>query len=162
MTCHGNSGEVPADPASRRVSARGTENSLSMRIDRSYLKGESVSDRQQGICAEFYPDGALKHLANYREGEQRGWALDLDAQGTRATVTKVEAYQPSEEEGEGSYATWVEDWIGIIFEEAKLVLRCNFCGKTRHEVRKLIAGPNCFICDECVGLCQEILAGEVV
>ncbi|GMU51461.1 MAG: hypothetical protein AMXMBFR33_06070 [Candidatus Xenobia bacterium] len=133
-----------------------------MRIDRSYLRGETVSDRQQGICAEFYPDGALKHLANYREGEQCGWALDLDAQGTRATVTKVEAYQPSKEEGEGSYATWVEDWIGIIFEEAEFVLRCTFCGKTRNQVRKLIAGPTCFICDECVGLCQEILASEVV
>ena len=40
------------------------------------------------------------------------------------------------------------------------VLRCSFCGKTQHEVGKLIAGPNVFICDECVGLCDDIVSGE--
>ncbi|HID55801.1 TPA: ATP-dependent Clp protease ATP-binding subunit ClpX [Candidatus Poribacteria bacterium] len=37
-------------------------------------------------------------------------------------------------------------------------LRCSFCGKTKNEVRKLIQGPGVFICDECVELCNEILA----
>ena len=41
-------------------------------------------------------------------------------------------------------------------------LRCSFCGKIQHEVRKLIAGPTVFICDECVGLCVDIIAGEGV
>lgn len=36
-------------------------------------------------------------------------------------------------------------------------LLCSFCGKDHEEVRKLIAGPTVFICDECVRLCQEIL-----
>jgi hypothetical protein len=40
------------------------------------------------------------------------------------------------------------------------VLHCSFCGKTQHEVSKLIAGPNVFICDECVGLCDDIVSGE--
>lgn len=39
-------------------------------------------------------------------------------------------------------------------------LRCSFCGKSRKEVRKLISGPKVFICDECVGLCNEIIAKE--
>lgn len=39
-------------------------------------------------------------------------------------------------------------------------LRCSFCGKTRDQVRKLIAGPTIYICDECVGLCNEIMAEE--
>jgi len=39
-------------------------------------------------------------------------------------------------------------------------LRCSFCGKTRDQVRKLIAGPTVYICDECVGLCNEIMAEE--
>ncbi len=39
-------------------------------------------------------------------------------------------------------------------------LRCSFCGKSRDQVRKLIAGPTVYICDECVGLCNEILAEE--
>lgn len=39
-------------------------------------------------------------------------------------------------------------------------LRCSFCGKNRDQVRKLIAGPTVYICDECVGLCNEIMAEE--
>ena len=39
-------------------------------------------------------------------------------------------------------------------------LHCSFCGKSQHEVEKLIAGPAVYICDECVGLCNEILALE--
>ena len=36
-------------------------------------------------------------------------------------------------------------------------VRCSFCGKQRSEVRKLIAGPNVYICNECVELCREIV-----
>ena len=43
---------------------------------------------------------------------------------------------------------------------AKKVLSCSFCGKTRHEVRELIAGPSIFVCDECVGLCNDIIDGN--
>ncbi|MGN6670482.1 MAG: ATP-dependent Clp protease ATP-binding subunit ClpX [Candidatus Nucleicultricaceae bacterium] len=39
-------------------------------------------------------------------------------------------------------------------------LHCSFCGKSQHEVKKLIAGPNVFICDECVDLCIEIIREE--
>jgi ATP-dependent Clp protease ATP-binding subunit ClpX len=42
--------------------------------------------------------------------------------------------------------------------DAKGTCYCSFCGKSQHEVRKLIAGPNVFICDECVELCLGILA----
>jgi hypothetical protein len=41
-------------------------------------------------------------------------------------------------------------------------LYCSFCGKSQHEVRKLIAGPSTFICDECIEGCVEILGGKVV
>ena len=39
-------------------------------------------------------------------------------------------------------------------------LTCSFCGKTQDQVKKLIAGPNAFICNECVELCNEILDEE--
>jgi ATP-dependent Clp protease ATP-binding subunit ClpX len=45
-------------------------------------------------------------------------------------------------------------------ETTKETLHCSFCGKSQHEVRKLIAGPNVFICDECVDLCIEIIREE--
>jgi endopeptidase Clp ATP-binding regulatory subunit (clpX) len=42
----------------------------------------------------------------------------------------------------------------------KEVLHCSFCGKSQHEVKKLIAGPNVFVCDECVDLCVDIIREE--
>jgi ATP-dependent Clp protease ATP-binding subunit ClpX len=42
----------------------------------------------------------------------------------------------------------------------KNTLYCSFCGKSQHEVRKLIAGPTVFICDECVELCMDIIRDE--
>ena len=44
--------------------------------------------------------------------------------------------------------------------EAKNTLFCSFCGKSQHEVKKLIAGPTVFICDECVELCMDIIKEE--
>ncbi len=40
-------------------------------------------------------------------------------------------------------------------------LYCSFCGKSQHEVKKLIAGPSVFICDECIDLCNDIIREEV-
>ncbi|MGI9228417.1 MAG: ATP-dependent Clp protease ATP-binding subunit ClpX [Gammaproteobacteria bacterium] len=45
--------------------------------------------------------------------------------------------------------------------EGDRLLYCSFCGKSQHEVRKLIAGPSVFICDECVELCNDIIREEV-
>ena len=40
-------------------------------------------------------------------------------------------------------------------------LKCSFCGKSQEQVRKLIAGPGVYICDECIDLCNEILDEEL-
>ena len=40
-------------------------------------------------------------------------------------------------------------------------LYCSFCGKSQHEVKKLIAGPSVFICDECIALCNDIIRDEL-
>ena len=45
-------------------------------------------------------------------------------------------------------------------DKSKNTLYCSFCGKSQHEVRKLIAGPTVFICDECVELCMDIIKEE--
>ncbi|MBA4749859.1 MAG: ATP-dependent Clp protease ATP-binding subunit ClpX [Alphaproteobacteria bacterium] len=45
-------------------------------------------------------------------------------------------------------------------DKTKEILHCSFCGKSQHEVKKLIAGPSVFICDECVDLCLEIIREE--
>ena len=41
-------------------------------------------------------------------------------------------------------------------------LRCSFCGKSQNEVKRLIAGPNVYICNECVELCQDIIEEEFI
>jgi ATP-dependent Clp protease ATP-binding subunit ClpX len=46
-------------------------------------------------------------------------------------------------------------------QDSGKLLYCSFCGKSQHEVRKLIAGPSVFICDECVELCNDIIREEV-
>ena len=46
-------------------------------------------------------------------------------------------------------------------EDSGKLLYCSFCGKSQHEVKKLIAGPSVFICDECVELCNDIISEEL-
>ncbi|MES2771740.1 MAG: ClpX C4-type zinc finger protein, partial [Pseudomonadota bacterium] len=41
------------------------------------------------------------------------------------------------------------------------MLYCSFCSKSQHEVKKLIAGPSVFICDECIELCNDIVRDEI-
>ncbi len=53
-----------------------------------------------------------------------------------------------------------EDRPGRTGDSSK-ILYCSFCGKSQHEVRKLIAGPSVFICDECVELCNDIIREEL-
>jgi ATP-dependent Clp protease ATP-binding subunit ClpX len=46
-------------------------------------------------------------------------------------------------------------------EEGGKLLYCSFCAKSQQEVKKLIAGPSVFVCDECVELCNDIIKEEV-
>jgi ClpX C4-type zinc finger len=48
----------------------------------------------------------------------------------------------------------------VTSSDSKNTLYCSFCGKSQQEVRKLIAGPTVFICDECVELCKDIMQEE--
>ncbi|MGA2392765.1 MAG: ClpX C4-type zinc finger protein, partial [Candidatus Lustribacter sp.] len=48
------------------------------------------------------------------------------------------------------------------FGDEKGQLKCSFCGKSQEQVRKLIAGPGVYICDECIDLCNEIIDEELV
>jgi ATP-dependent Clp protease ATP-binding subunit ClpX len=47
------------------------------------------------------------------------------------------------------------------FNDEKGQLKCSFCGKTQEQVRKLVAGPGVYICDECIELCNEIIDEEL-
>ncbi len=61
-----------------------------------------------------------------------------------------------------AYRIWIERMTDTCnSEDNGKLLYCSFCGKSQHEVRKLIAGPSVFICDECVSLCNDIIREEV-
>jgi ATP-dependent Clp protease ATP-binding subunit ClpX len=62
--------------------------------------------------------------------------------------------------GPSGKRTEMSDDKGGRSEDGKL-LYCSFCGKSQHEVRKLIAGPSVFVCDECVELCNDIIREEM-
>lgn len=47
------------------------------------------------------------------------------------------------------------------FGDEKSQLKCSFCGKSQDQVRKLVAGPGVYICDECIELCNEIIEEEL-
>ena len=49
----------------------------------------------------------------------------------------------------------------IKFNDEKGQLKCSFCGKNQEQVRKLVAGPGVYICDECIELCNEIIEEEI-
>ncbi len=57
-------------------------------------------------------------------------------------------------------AAWEEDAVARIGDGADL-LKCSFCGKSQKQVKKLIAGPGVYICDECIELCNEIIEEEL-
>ena len=47
------------------------------------------------------------------------------------------------------------------YTDDKSQLKCSFCGKTQEQVKKLVAGPGVYICDECIELCNEIIEEEL-
>ena len=59
----------------------------------------------------------------------------------------------------GNYMSIDKDGSG---EDSGKILYCSFCGKSQNDVRKLIAGPSVFICDECVDLCNDIIREEIL
>jgi hypothetical protein len=69
---------------------------------------------------------------------------------------KVEAARPDAPDGRALSPA------GTIGREPNNTLYCSFCGKSQHDVRKLIAGPTVFICDECIELCNDIIENEEI
>src|ERR1700761_4159805 len=53
-----------------------------------------------------------------------------------------------------------DSWVARIGDGGDL-LKCSFCGKSQKQVKKLIAGPGVYICDECIDLCNEIIEEEL-
>lgn len=135
-----------------------------MPLDAKALHGVYSTTRRDGLYAEFYPDGSLKlygYFVNAPNGTSlRRMALSISHGGTEASLEDMTLSQfPDDGDVRDAEALdeWAEGWIGEIERAAAGVRSCSFCQKRQDEVRKLIAGPTQYICDECVKQCAEIL-----
>jgi ribosome modulation factor len=133
-----------------------------MQFDQTWLGPEFLSDRREPLSAEFDDSGELLRFG-FQDATR---SISVDVVGRRATTTttSVEDF-PEEEADVVQLSEWLSGWRDAVRQAANPptampTWACAFCGKTRSEVRKLIAGPSVFICDECVDLCHEIVSEE--
>jgi len=109
---------------------------------------------EDGLYARLGPGGEV--VAFGYKG--RGKHLHVDVQARTATETTVQEYDEDVE-----FEDWLDNWregVRAASQPFTAQLKCSFCGKSNTEVKKLIAGPTSYICDECIELCSEILAEE--
>lgn len=118
-----------------------------------------------GAFAVFDDDGRLVRLEHWRNGAQIGHAVAIEYDQRSVMLTHRDALTtgvPEDAEQQTADETLriaIDTGIERVWDdlEHERRLRCAFCGKHRHEVARLIAGPTSYICDECIRLCAEIL-----
>lgn len=126
-----------------------------------HLPEEVSYETKDGFYARKNDDHEIVHFGFYSQGEPTGWVLDLAADSLRATrIEKVQIPDPFEESelSQEDLEYWVEK---VVSERGEKPVTCSFCEKTQAEVLKIIAGPTCYICNECIELCHEVLQSEV-
>jgi len=108
-----------------------------------------VNDQKYGAALRLFQEAVGKFLESKSAPKRGEIARELLQIGTALEETLKRAIG--------------EDWdahVPKFVDDAKAAV-CSFCGKNPNEVRKLVAGPSVHICDECVELCRNILAGEL-
>lgn len=144
-----------------------------MKLDRSMLPEGVSFERKEGLYAKLGPQGQVLHLGIYVNGtlKPETWSLDVAPDGSwaRAQQSRVVQWPPEkhedadEDEETPSLASFAREWFETISQGVKvrpLAIICSFCGKAQNEVKKIVAGPSVYICDECVRLCNDIISGE--
>jgi hypothetical protein len=118
----------------------------------------------EGVRAVFSPEGHLQRLMLMRGGRVQGHDLRVEPTTGAAYYARIRSYPDSADPSDGPENSLGQFLRGAIDEMAKTLpgapLRCAFCEKTQAEVARLIAGPMCYICDECVRLCHAIIQDE--
>lgn len=83
----------------------------------------------------------------------------IDRQARAGEEIRRTDFSDAYDEGAGDpLELFLDDKEQAYRNEAEGTLVCSFCGKSQREVRKLIAGPRVYICDECITLCSDIIA----
>jgi hypothetical protein len=140
-----------------------------MKLDRSKLPQGVSFDQKEGLYAELGPEGQVVHLGIYQDGQRKPdtWALDVAPDGSWARVEGPKGSEARDTSAPDLLEMWVQLWSMWISkgpQAPKLPgtsdLSCSFCGKRQDQVEKLVAGPKVYICNECVGLCNDIIGFE--
>ena len=115
-------------------------------------------ERLDGLYADERADGSLSRVGYWSGGRL---VAEVVLSETGAALRRIEEFQSSEDSGD-SEAEQFQAWLTHtalreLQMRAKALSQCAFCGKSSEEVKKLIMGPRVGICDECVGVCADIV-----
>jgi hypothetical protein len=121
-----------------------------------------------GALAEFDTAGRLTHLSVWKDGMTRGHRVTIDRDAETVLVEHTEWLHTSDyangdaSDTETPFRAAVDVALGHVWDDVDPTrrVRCAFCEKQQHQVKRLIAGPTSYICDECVQLCAEIIATQ--
>jgi hypothetical protein len=155
--------EEPADSPSEIEQAGAAAARTSAAFNRA-LHQAGVAPKGIKATDDWQPPVELHAENALRPGAIESWqALDRSFQGLLATLDDPDASFAHHAAAYETVAT-ATDTITEALANATgtdLAAGCSFCGKPRPQLRKLIAGPGVYVCDECVALCVEILEEEV-
>jgi hypothetical protein len=117
----------------------------------------AYSSETGGRGLVLHHDGSVAEIGFYRGGAPTGWVLHLPLDSEPYLQKKLELGHDPDVELE----TQVKDWIAKIERSGLAEGRvCSFCEKDQSEVATLIAGPESYICNECITMAAEILASR--
>lgn len=129
-----------------------------LKIDKNLLPSDVSFDKKERLFAELDPQGHVRSVQLYNDESHLQCRLDvLDNRVVFSETFVAESGSETAEAEEFLTNTFVLH-LEKINDRRKFIYRCSFCGKTRDEVKNIINGPVSAICDECVSLCNDIIA----
>jgi hypothetical protein len=127
---------------------------------------------REGLVAEVDDGGNLVHFGFYAHGElEVGATIAPGEPRGHAVYRRIERSPECDDRAGGLplglsaeelFRVWLDGVIASVRVAAsgRTSIFCSFCGKAQKEVKKIIAGPSVYICNECIALCNQILAEE--
>ena len=160
--------EPREEPAEEPVETPSEDDQLRAAASRTQTAFNRALAAHQGLPARLrgFGDAAREHAAALRALHQAGvaprgikarddWQPPLELHTDTLSPGEIESWQALDRSFQGLLAA-LDNATSV-----DLATGCSFCGKPRPQLRKLIAGPGVYICDECVALCVEILEEEI-
>jgi ClpX C4-type zinc finger len=146
-----------------RLDARAQRSSLQLRADAQLIGGNAVIEHWSWEFAELPDKTTIELVSEPASGPGVRYDPPDSSRGPRTSILpKAEAASREEIEAVERDLKALENDLraiaGAKYTPARASLYCSFCGKSQEEVRKLVAGPAVFICDECIQIANDIIA----